>query len=755
MRKKAAKSPWIIREDQFNPTRQHQRETIFTTGNGYLSTRGSFEEGYPLDRQATLIHGLWDDVPIAFSELVNSPDWTKFEIWCNDIRFSMLEENILTYSRALDLRNGCLSRKIKWSPDDGQTILLLEFERFTSLSDQHIACLQVKITPLSRDVSIRIRASIDSHVENNGILHWNLISQDASIDQSSLVLVTRKTSIALAISMALKVQKADARRYSSECQGNPGIELISGLEKGKTLIVEKYASFVTSNDSPKPLKRSRELVRHSLETGYQALKDDNNRAWLAFWSCSDVIIDGDDEAQIALRHALFQLRIAAPTHNQHVSIGAKTLSGFGYRGHVFWDTEIFVLPFFTFTQPGISRNMLLYRYHTLGGARRKALRNGYLGAQYAWESAETGDEVTPTWVPDFRNALQLVRIWTGDIEIHITSDIVYAFHQYWRVTGDDEFWMDNGIPILFETALFWGSRAELDNERFVIRDVIGPDEYHEHVDNNVFTNYMVKWHLSLAIEMYTWLQSTQPSYLKDLEESLDISERTISCWQNIRNNMVILHDPDTGLMEQFEGFFQLKEVDWSKYRIRTKSMQELLGIEGANQHQVLKQADVIMLLCLMREEFDYKTWKANWDYYNPRTDHTYGSSLGPAIQAWAACEMGQPDVAYEHFMRASRADLFDIRGNANDGIHAASAGGLWQAIAFGFSGLTYQDKALKIKPTLPSNWKAIKFPITFMGEKYVVEINSSHQEIRPVERHKLDLEWSAGLEDRDLEYHLP
>lgn len=745
-------TPWIIREDKFFPAKQQHRETIFTTGNGYLSTRGSFEERYPQDCQATLIHGIWDDVPIVFTELANAPDWTAFEIWCNGVRFSMKTGNILTYSRSLDLRTGCLARRLQWSPDDGDTILGIEFERFTSLADQHIACGQVKITPLTRDVSIRMRASINSHVDNNGILHWNLVHQNASSDQANLVMKTRETLKEVALSMAIEVRNAATERYPADCQGSPGIEVVRDLENGKTLIVEKFVSIVTSNDSPTPLSRSQELVKQAWDTGYQALKGDNNQAWSEFWNGSDVAIKGDDEAQIAIRHALFQLRIAAPTHNQRVSIPAKTLSGFGYRGHVFWDTEIFILPFFTFTQPDISRNMLMYRYNTLDGARRKAYSNGYKGAQYAWESAETGDEVTPTWVPDFRNPLQLVRIWTGDIELHITADIVYALFQYWQTTGDDQFWMEYGLPILFETALFWGSRAEAENGRFSIRDVIGPDEYHEHVDNNIFTNYMVKWHLSLALKVIEQLSITHPSELGKYRQNLSISESTIAHWKNVRDNLILFQDPNTGLMEQFEGFFQLKEVDWHQYKDRSKSMQELLGIEGANQHQVLKQADVIMLLCLLRSEFEQKTWKANWDYYNPRTDHTYGSSLGPAMQAWAACEMGEPDTAYEHFMRAARADLFDVRGNANDGIHAASAGGLWQAIAFGFCGLTYQNDKLALQPKLPANWKAVRFIIKFKENKFLINVNHMYQEIRQINRGDTKINLNEDSVSSTIEY---
>ena len=423
------------------------------------------------------------------------------------------------------------------------------------------------------------------------------------------------------------------------------------------------------------------------------------------------------------------MRCAAPSKDDIVSIGAKTLSGFGYRGHVFWDTEIFILPFFSLTQPELAKNMLMYRWHTLPGARRKAAKNGFRGAQFSWESAATGDEVTPTWVPDFENPLNLIRIWTGDIEIHITADIAYAIHQYWKWTGDDKFWIDVGIPILFETALFWADRVEFESGLYAFREIIGPDEYHEHVDNNPYTNYMARWHLETAISAYYWLQKTDPEKAKQVINNLKIEEENIQEWGKISKNIIILQDENTGLFEQFEGYFNLRDIDLSQYKTRKKSIQEILGIDETNKHQVIKQADIIMLLCLFRNKFDEDTWKSNWEYYHPRTDHEFGSSLGPSFYAWAACELGNPDQAYEHFIRAAGSDLFDLRGNAHDGIHAASAGGLWQAIVFGFAGLRLEDNRLSVQPRLPQQWKSIQFKVRCDGDYYKVEVEQEKTKI--------------------------
>jgi kojibiose phosphorylase len=715
-------STWRVTEASFIPNRQHHSESIFTQGNGYLGTRGSFEEGFPDDRGATFIHGLWDDVEIGVTELANSPDWTTLEVWINDHRFSMEQGTVEDYARYLDLQSGVLWRRLRWTPSSGGGQFDLFFERFPSLDDPHVMALRVQVQALDASASVEIRTSLDSQVDNEGRPHWEIISQSSNHQIACLELSTLSTQKTIAMSTQLQTTHADAGMETWDILGKPGITLQAKLDQGDSLIVDKFVAVYSSRDLEDPVAAAQEKVKEASQVGYEDLREKNQVTWQDFWAKSDVIIEGDDEAQLSIRHALFQLRIAASTEDEHVSIGAKTLSGFGYRGHVFWDNEIFVLPFFTYTQPELARNMLMYRWHTLQGARNKAAENGFEGAQFAWESAETGDEVTPRWVPDWEDPSKSIRIWTGDIQIHISADIAYAILQYWQVSGDDAFMRDVGAPIILETALFWGSRAETLDAGYAIRQVIGSDEYHEHVDNNAFTNGMVRWHLDKAIEVREWLQQKFPENAEALDRQLKLSDATVSIWKDIAAKLKFRQDQKTGLIEQFDGFFQLQEVEWEKFEGRTESMQSLLGIDGANQRQVLKQADVIMLLCLLRDQFDRKIWRANWDYYNPRTDHSYGSSLSPAIHAWAACEIGEPDLAYEHFMRAARADLENIRGNAGDGIHAASAGGMWQALVFGFAGLQLTEDGYSIKPKLPSHWDRLNFKFVHQGEWHEVEI---------------------------------
>ena len=306
--------------------------------------------------------------------------------------------------------------------------------------------------------------------------------------------------------------------------------------------------------------------------------------------------EGDDEAQLAIRFNLFHLLIAAPRHDDRVNIGAKSLSGFGYRGHAFWDTEIFMLPVFTYTAPHIAKNLLNYRYRNLPAARRKAHGNGFEGAQFPWESANTGDEVTPSWVPHFADPTKLVRIWTGDIEIHISADIAHAAYQYWQATGDDTWFIEKGAEIILDTAKFWSSCAKWNAEanRYEYNDVIGPDEYHEHVNNNAYTNRLAQWNLYSGLEILEWLRQRAPKKASQLVELLDLSDQRLAHWREVAEKIHIRVEPD-GLIEQFTGYFDLNPVDMASYEPRTRSFQEIFGVEGANEYQVIKQPDVVMM----------------------------------------------------------------------------------------------------------------------------------------------------------------
>ncbi len=711
---------WTLVEAGFEPDCQHHMETVFTLGNGYFASRGTLEESYPGDHALTLGHGIFDDMPVSYTELANLPNWLDMSLRVDGEQFRLDQGEIVHARRHLNLRQGILHRAVRWKSPGG-VVLDMTVERFASYPQPHLGGMRVLLTAVNRPCDVQVWMGINGHVANDDLLHWQPLAQGSSDDGIIwLHSRTRHSGIELC-SAATVTTSAQSEVHVRQCPGQPRLLVEEHLDTAQTLQVDKLVCYTASRDRE---EKSRDVVSRALfllvGRTFALLRSEQGQAWADLWSDCDVVIEGDSEAQLAIRFNLFQLLVAAPQHDDRASIGAKTLSGLGYRGHVFWDTEIFILPFFSYTRPALARNMLGYRYHTLPGARRKAAGNGFSGAQYAWESAVTGDEVTPTWVPGL-DGKDLVRVWTGDIQIHISADVAYAIMQYWRVTGDDAFLQDYGAEIILDTARFWEDRAELEDEngqrRYALRDVIGPDEYHDHVDNNAFTNRMAQWHLQTALTVLGWLDNNYPEQADHLREALNLTPAALIHWQDIIDNIILPHDPDTGLIVQFEGFFERAPIDPAVIAATDESMQVVLGIEGANASQVLKQADVLMLLCLFRDEYGEKTWQANWDAYMPITDHRYGSSLGPSFHAWAACEMDRPDEAYRHFMLAALADLRNPRGNANDGIHAASAGGVWQAVVFGFAGLRLGREGPVLKPRLPSHWRKVSFKIVYQGQK--------------------------------------
>ncbi|MFQ4147062.1 glycoside hydrolase family 65 protein [Chlorogloeopsis sp. ULAP02] len=714
---------WNVVETEFDPSRLHHQETVFTLGNGYLGTRGTFEEGYPHDSPATIIHGVYDDVAIASTELVNCPNWLPFVVKVAGERFHMDSGEILHYERRLDLRLGIVSRDVRWRSPAGHTVEF-HFERFASLANQHCLAIRCQITSVDFEGDIEVEVGFHPEPRTQGVKHWQTLKQGGLDNLIWLHSKTLHSAIELGMAAQLIVEGEEAAsvHVNQVKDHSPTLVTTLQVEPEKTVTLEKIVTLYTSREIPTPAEAA--LIRLVAAPSYSTLLAAHIAAWERVWQDSDVVIEGDRFSQLSIRYNLFQLLAVAPRYDDRVSIPPKTLSGFAYSGHIFWDTEIFILPLLIHTQPALARNLLTYRYHTLRGARRKAQEMGYRGAMYAWESASTGDEVTPRWVPGPNG--EQVRIWCGDIEVHINTDVAYAAWHYWQTTGDDEWMRDCGAEIILDTAVFWESRVEWNQQRhcYDIRDTIGPDENHDRVDNNAFTNLMVQWHLQTALALWDWLAKCYPDTSVQLAQKLYLQPEQLELWGDIANHLYINQDLATGLIEQFEGFFNLEDVNLADYEPRTKSMQGLLGVEATSQKQILKQPDVLMLMYLLRDRFDRKTLKTNWDYYSPRTDHTYGSSLGPAIHAILACDLNQPAEAYTHFMRAAMVDLADVRRNAHEGIHAASAGGVWQAIIFGFAGVRLTNFGPIACPNLPPNWTRLKFRLKWRNEWHEFDLTA-------------------------------
>jgi len=387
---------------------------------------------------------------------------------------------------------------------------------------------------------------------------------------------------------------------------------------------------------------------------------------------------------------------------------------------VFWDTEIFLLPFYILTWPAAARAMLMYRHRTLGGARAKAKRMGWRGAMYAWESADTGAETCPEHA--IGTDRRIVDILCGTQELHITADVAYAVWQYWQATGDEVFLRDAGAEILLETARFWSSRAqpEVDGQ-YHIRGVIGPDEYHETIDDNAFTNVMARWNIRRGLDVAALLQSRWPEHWARISSEIALDAAELRHWADVADTMATGLDPHTGLYEQFAGFFGLEAIDLASYAGRSVPMDVVLGRRRAQSAQIIKQADVVALLALLPEAFAPGAAAVNFGYYEPRCSH--GSSLSAPLHGVAAARLGQSELAMRFFRQTSAADLADTHAAIDGGVHIAALGGMWMMAVLGFAGLTMHAAGLGFHPQLPDGWDHLAFSVQWHGRHVSVRID--------------------------------
>ncbi len=489
----------------------------------------------------------------------------------------------------------------------------------------------------------------------------------------------------------------------------------AGSRGGTTRMLDRVAAYRSDPDTLPDPELAVEDLGHVASMGFDRLLAEHRQAWARRWEDADVIIEGDDELQLGIRFALFHL-MASVCESGEAAVGARGLSGTGYRGHVFWDTDTFVLPFLAATHPESARAILEYRLRRLPAAIDAARHAGRAGARFPWESARSGRDVTPTNARD--RSGRLVPIRTGQLEEHIVAEVAWAACQYADWTGDTAFARGPGLRILVETARYWASRIRVEPDGTAhIYGVIGPDEYHEPVDDNAFTNVMARWNMRRAAAAVG---------VAGAKAHVDDGER--QRWVELANALFDGYDADTGVYEQFAGFNRLEPLIIAEVaHHRPIAADLLLGSERTRGAQVIKQADVLMLHHLVPDEVVPGSLEPNLRFYEPRTAH--GSSLSPAIHAAVLARARDFDRALPAVRIAARVDLDDLTGSTAGGLHLATMGGLWQAMAFGFVGLRPRAGMLHIEPVLPPSWSAIELRVRFHGSSVRIRKERSHLSI--------------------------
>ncbi|MDI3340106.1 MAG: glycosyl hydrolase family 65 protein [Sphaerobacter sp.] len=705
-----AEPAWRLDEPTYLPAIEHRVESRFTVANGLVGVRGSLDQPTAASRPLTLVAGLFDtpNAPLAVPALVPAPDWLRLRITLDGQPLEIEGANDLRYARTLDLRRGMLLSD--WCQRDaaGRTVRVRSL-RFASQVERTLAVQMLQLT-VDRPVAMRLEVWIEAP-------HDRLVLERATPD----VTVWRTVNTGRRVAMAPFVQLwlgSDPMAPPTFRDGVAAWSWVATPDQPVTLLRTVAIARGERADPVVPARRAIAARARARDAGPEELLARHVQAWAERWEEGDVQIEGDEMAQRGMRYALYHLISAANPADERVSIGARALTGEAYLGHVFWDTEIFVLPYYIFTWPAAARAALMYRYHTLPVARARAQQLGYRGALFPWESADTGEEVTPPFVVNPTG--RVIPILSGTLEQHITADVAYAVWQYWQATGDLHFLLNAGAEILLDTARFWASRVTWEEDGYYhIRNVIGPDEYHDGVDDNAFTNVMAAWNLETALEVAALLAQRRPARWAELRQALDLSDAELAHWRTVAARLFPGRIVD-GVIEQFAGFFDLEPIDLRAFEPRAAPMDVMLGPERTRRSQVVKQADVVMLLALLWERFPPHVREASFRYYEPRTGH--GSSLSPATHALVAARLGDVDLALHYVHETIAIDLDDAMGNAALGVHIAAQGGLWQAVVLGFAGMRLRPFGLAFDPHLPATWRALRFSVGWHGRRLDVDI---------------------------------
>lgn len=692
--------------------RESSRQSRFALSNGLLGVRGGCAPSQG-DRfgtaSRTLVAGLFDtgEGADAVPTLIPAPDWLQVRLTLGEgvwVREAADGEPF----HSLDMQRGLLVGGCRLSHDGA--VVRVGALRLVSAHQRSLGLQILRVVVETGECEIGIQT----------LAAWPdpaLLPERQDADVS--VWRTRRSQRPLAMAEAASV-RVDGVLLAPPAGSSPRLWTARAGEGQVTEFMRLVAFQVGDPDAPSPGPAAIAALETATRLGWRAVLEDHEAAWAGRWAASDIRIDGDPEAERALRFAAYHLNGAANPEDETVSIAARGLTGPDYAGHVFWDTEIFLLPFYTLTWPAAARALLMYRFHTLDGARAKAERLGWRGALYAWESADTGAEVTPDHAvgPDRR----VVDILSGVQEQHISADVAYAVWHYWTITGDADFMRDAGIEILLETARFWASRAIMEDDgRRHIRGVIGPDEYHDGVDDNAFTNVMARSTIERGLAAAALMRERWPQHWTVLSGHLGFDAGEFEAWADVAAAIETGLDPDTGLFEQFEGYSGLEPIDLDLYAGRSVPMDVVLGRERTRRSQVIKQADVIALLALLPEVFPAGADAVNFEHYAPRCSH--GSSLSTAMHGLAAARLGRTEAALDYFRRTAAIDLGDTTAALAGGVHMAALGGLWMMAVLGFAGVSFRDDGIGLNPQLPDKWTGLRVPLQWQGRRLAIAID--------------------------------
>ncbi len=695
---------WCLTEDEFRPGLLPHYESIFALANGYMGVRASLDTNPMLGDPGFYIAGVFDNVHGHVHEIVNLPTWLGIAMNVDGFPVDLRKGTLLEYKRTLDMKQGILFTHIVWR-DAANHTTRFELGMLVHQAEKHLALQWGTITPLDYSANVGFESMIDAWAVKYASPSREVRLRNhetAKLDSEGIVLgvSTKKTDLRIGLASRIEADGAE-NRCVSRSDDRISESLTVPVRKGESIFLHKKILAFTSRDGGNPQALAEANLERLAAVDVEELVLRHTKAWADAWERTDIRIDGDERAQKAVRFNSFHLASLANPDDTRISLGAKGLHGNGYAGVYFWDTEIFMLPFYTHTNPTAAKALLEYRYHMLEDAHLNAKDLNRRGAFYPWNSSINGRG--HHWLH-----------W----QEHVGSDIAYGIDWYCRATGDTEFLHGQGAEIIFETARYWQSRVEPHPERgYELTGLMGPDEIHGNIANNAYTNFLVKWHLDLAAKLADELKVDDA--WKAMAARLGLTEADLAAWVDIAEKLYFPFDEERNIHEQFEGYFQLpdKEIDRSLSR-----MQYTGPVQGSfRPTKVAQQADTVLMYWMFPEAFPDDVRKAGYNYYDPRCSHT--SSLSRCIFAAVAAQTGMVEEAYRQFMLSAEADIAPgLEMESESGIHAACMGGTYLATLTGFGGAWPRGDILTLNPRLPAHWTGMAFPLAWHGHVLEVEI---------------------------------
>lgn len=701
--------PWKITETGFNPERGRVSESIFSLGNEYMGTRGYFDEVYSGDSlKGSYFNGVWEEKPITYFEhfkglserccfMINANNWIYTRIFANGEELDLAKCKVEDFYRELDMKRGIVTRTFKWNG------LKFAFERFISMTAREIAAQKIEIESLGFEGEIKITAGSDFtpfHEEENRNFWHEVYKADAVIaacTESSGQRVYSEFKANITPDRYFTEEKKSCAEYSFKLSKNER----RVFERLSVNITEKDKS-VSDNDF---LKKSADKATMLFAKDYDGYKADHEKFWENVWNKLDIVIDGDEENQQGVRFCIFSLHQTYHGEDGSLNIGAKGLTGEKYSGWTFWDTETYCLPFYMFNNPQAAKNLIMYRYNTLKQAQDRAVEQDTKGACFPMVTID-GTESCGVWQH-------------GNLEIHVTAAVAYAVWHYVTNLKDKEFLYKYGVKLLVEVSRYFASRGGFSpvTGEYGLYGVMGPDEFHMMVNNNTYTNYMVKKMFDYTLDVIDEMKKVCPENIPALEDG------ELEDWKMKADKMRINYNDDTKLFEQHDGYFDLPHIDVNSISPDRVPIYKYWAYDSIFRVNMLKQPDVVLMLFFFSKDFTLEQKEANYDFYEARCFHE--SSLSPSIHSIIAAEIGKADQAYEYAKYASRLDLDDYNRNTHQGLHVTSAAAAWMNIVYGFGGMRTDDDMLFFKPTLPEKWKGYQFKILYREKVLTVDIRNS------------------------------